>query len=148
MKAVIQRVSHAAVFIEDATVGEISLGFVILLGVGQGDTEAQAEKLWNKIAKMRIFEDSDGKTNLALADVGGQVMVVSQFTLYADCKKGNRPSFTSAMEPAEANRLYEYFLALVRADMGHVAHGEFGAMMDIDLVNSGPFTIILDTETL
>ena len=148
MKAVIQRVSRATVRIEGKEVGRIGLGYLILLGVGEGDTEQQAQRLWSKIAKMRIFEDADGKANLSLADVGGQVMVVSQFTLYANCKKGNRPSFTQAMEPDEANRLYEYFLNLARADVEHVAHGSFGAMMDVELINDGPFTIIMDTDEL
>ena len=148
MKAVVQRVSRAQVSIDGKEVGAIGLGFVVLLGVGEGDTEAQAWRLWGKIAKMRIFDDEAGKANLALGDVGGQVMVVSQFTLYADCKKGNRPSFTRAMEPDEANRLYEYFLDLARAEVDHVAHGVFGAMMDIELVNDGPFTIVLDTAEL
>lgn len=148
MRAVIQRVTSARVTIDHKNVGEVGLGYVILLGVGQGDTETQAEKLWDKIRKLRIFEDSEGKTNVPLADVDGKVMVISQFTLFADCKKGNRPSFTHAMEPEEAKRLYEYFLELVRTDLGTVASGEFGAMMDIELVNSGPFTILLDTDTL
>ena len=148
MKAVVQRVSRAQVSIDGKEVGAIVLGFVVLLGVGEGDTEAQAWRLGGKIAKMRIFDDEAGKANLALGDVGGQVMVVSQFTLYADCKKGNRPSFTRAMEPDEANRLYEYFLDLARAEVDHVAHGVFGAMMDIELVNDGPFTIVLDTAEL
>ena len=148
MRAVVQRVSEASVRIDGRTVGAIGRGFLILLGVGQGDGEAQTEKLWEKIRKMRIFEDEAGKTNLSLADISGEVLVVSQFTLYADCKKGNRPSFTGAMEPGEANRLYECFLSLVQADLGAVAHGEFGAMMDVSLVNDGPFTILLDTDTL
>ena len=148
MKAVVQRVADAQVSIDGEEVGRIGQGYVILLGVGQDDTEEQARKLWDKIFKLRIFEDEDGKTNLSLADVGGEAMVISQFTLYADCKKGNRPSFTGAMEPAEAERLYEYFLGLAQADVAHVAHGRFGAMMDIGLTNAGPFTIVLDTETL
>ena len=148
MRAVVQRVSHAEVRVDDEVIGAIGQGYLILLGVGEGDTEAQAEKLWGKIRKMRIFEDEAGKTNLLLLDVGGEVLVVSQFTLYANCKKGNRPSFTSAMEPTEANRLYEYFMELVRKDMGAVEHGIFGAMMDVSLVNDGPFTIVLDTDEL
>ncbi|MBQ9068395.1 MAG: D-tyrosyl-tRNA(Tyr) deacylase [Eggerthellaceae bacterium] len=148
MRAVIQRVSHARVSIDGQEHGCIGLGFVILLGVGHGDTEDDARKLWGKISKMRIFEDESGKTNLPLANVAGSVMVVSQFTLYADCKKGNRPSFAGAMPPAEAKRLYEFFLELARADVEDVACGMFGAMMDIDLVNNGPFTIVLDTNEL
>ena len=148
MRAVVQCVSEARVTIEGEVAGRIGRGFVILLGVGQGDAEAQADKLWGKISKMRVFEDADGKTNLSLSDVGGEVMVVSQFTLYANCKKGNRPSFTDAMEPGEAERLYEYFVGLARRDFGQVATGRFGADMDIALVNHGPFTVLLDTDAL
>ncbi|MBS5450618.1 MAG: D-tyrosyl-tRNA(Tyr) deacylase [Coriobacteriia bacterium] len=159
MRALIQRVNHARVTAlsegapaEDTgaweQTGAIERGFLILLGVGQQDTEAQADKLWSKISKLRIFDDEAGKTNLALADVSGQVMVVSQFTLYADCRKGNRPSFTNAGAPAEATRLYEYFCDLVRRDLGSVATGTFGAHMRIDLENDGPFTVWLDTDAL
>lgn len=148
MRAVIQRVTHAQVDVEGTTVGSIEKGYLILLGVGQQDGEAQADKLWNKILKLRIFEDADGKTNLSLADVDGEVLVVSQFTLYAQCKKGNRPSFTEAGSPDEANRLYEYFCSLVRRDRGSVACGRFGTDMQVSLQNDGPFTICLDTDTL
>ena len=148
MKAVVQRVSRAKVSIEGREVGAIEQGYLILLGVGAHDTEQQARRLWDKIFKMRIFEDGEGKANLALPDIGGQVMIVSQFTLYANCKKGNRPSFTEAMTPAEANRLYEHFVARVRADVAQVETGAFGALMDVSLTNHGPFTIWLDTETL
>lgn len=148
MRALVQRVTHASVTVEDETVGKIGNGFLVLLGVGQTDTEAQADKLWSKISKMRIFEDEAGKTNLSLADVDGEVLVVSQFTLYANCKRGNRPSFTEAGASDEANRLYEYFADLVRRDLGHVETGSFGAMMQVDLTNDGPFTIWLDTDTL
>ena len=148
MKAVVQRVSHATVSIDGKVTDSIDAGLVILLGVGAQDTLDQAQRLWDKIYKMRIFEDDAGKTNRALSDVGGSVMVVSQFTLYADCRKGNRPSFTDAKEPAEARRLYEAFLDLARNDVETVAHGEFGAMMDVALTNSGPFTIVLDTDQL
>lgn len=148
MKAVVQRVSQASVSIEGRQVGAIGQGYLILLGVGEGDTEQQAGKLWSKIFKMRIFEDAAGKANLSLGDIAGEVLVVSQFTLYANCKKGNRPSFTGAMEPAEAERLYEHFMTLARADVATVEHGEFGAMMDVSLVNDGPFTILLDTAEL
>ncbi|WP_417179679.1 D-aminoacyl-tRNA deacylase, partial [Adlercreutzia sp.] len=109
MRAVVQCVSEASVTVEGRAVGAIGKGYAILLGVGHGDTEAEAERLWRKIAKMRVFEDAQGKTNLSLADVGGEVLVVSQFTLYANCRKGNRPSFTDAAEPAIARRLYEHF---------------------------------------
>lgn len=148
MRALIQRVSQAQVGIDGTTVGSIGPGLVILLGVGREDTESEAERLWAKIAKLRIFEDADGKTNLSLADVRGDVLVVSQFTLYANCRKGNRPSFTEAGSPDEANRLYEYFANLARADVPQVATGVFAAMMDVSLVNEGPFTIMLDTDTL
>ena len=112
MRAVVQCVSEASVTVEGRVVGAIGKGYAILLGVGHGDTEAEAERLWRKIAKMRVFEDAQGKTNLSLADVGGEVLVVSQFTLYANCRKGNRPSFTDAAEPAIARRLYEHFAAM------------------------------------
>ncbi|WP_139650591.1 D-aminoacyl-tRNA deacylase [Raoultibacter phocaeensis] len=148
MRALIQRVSRAQVDIDGETVGAIGKGLVILLGVGQEDTEAQADKLWTKISKLRIFEDSEGKTNLSLADVRGDVLVVSQFTLFASCKKGNRPSFTDAGKPDEANRLYEYFVGLARTEVPHVATGIFAAMMDVALVNEGPFTVWLDTDEL
>ena len=148
MRALVQRATRASVTVEGETIGAINDGFLILLGVGHEDTEAQADKLWSKISKMRIFEDENGKTNLSLADVHGEVLVVSQFTLYANCKRGNRPSFTDAGAPDVANELYEYFLTLVREDVEHVAHGIFGADMKVDLVNDGPFTIVLDTDNL
>lgn len=148
MRALIQRVSRAQVSIEGNVVSGIGKGYAILLGVGADDTEEQADKLWSKISKMRIFEDENGKTNVNLADVAGEVLVVSQFTLYANCKRGNRPSFTEAGAPDEARRLYEYFVELVRKDVEHVGTGSFGAMMQVELVNDGPFTIWLDTDTL
>lgn len=148
MRALIQRVTHAQVSIEGELHSSIGKGYVILLGVGAEDGNEQAEKLWSKISKLRIFEDENGKTNVSLADVQGDVMVVSQFTLYANCKRGNRPSFTEAGAPDEANRLYEYFAELARRDIEHVATGSFGAMMQVELVNDGPFTIWLDTDTL
>lgn len=148
MRAVIQRVKQASVTVNGDTVGRIGRGYLILLGVGQQDTEAEAQKLWNKILKMRIFEDGSGKTNLSLTDVEGEVLAVSQFTLYANCKRGNRPSFTDAGKPDEAERLYEHFVSLARADVPCVQTGIFGAMMDVSLVNDGPFTICLDTDLL
>lgn len=148
MRALIQRVSEARVDVDGKTVGSIGKGLVIFLGVGHGDTEAQAEKLWAKTAKLRLFEDDEGKTNLSLSDVRGEVLVVSQFTLFANCKKGNRPSFTEAGAPDEAKRLYEYFADLARADVPHVDTGVFAAMMDVKLVNEGPFTLWLDTDSL
>lgn len=148
MRALVQRVTRAHVDIDGETVSSIGKGFAILLGVGHDDGEEQADKLWAKISKMRIFEDENGKTNIGLADVGGDVLVVSQFTLYADCKRGNRPSFTNAGAPDEANRLYEYFVGLVREDVENVGTGSFGADMKVELVNDGPFTIWLDTDAL
>lgn len=148
MRAVIQRVTQAQVDIDGETVGSIGRGLVVLLGVGHNDTEAEVERLWSKISRLRIFEDADGKTNLSLADVAGEVLVVSQFTLFANCKKGNRPSFTEAGSPDEANRLYECFIERARHDVPRVETGRFGAYMDVSLVNDGPFTLWLDTDTL
>lgn len=148
MRACIQRVTNAQVEIEGRVVGSIRLGYLILLGVGEGDGAAQIERLWQKIFKMRIFSDETGKTNLSLADVQGEVLVVSQFTLYANCKKGNRPSFTAAGAPDMANQLYQDFVARARRDVARVETGEFGADMKVSLVNDGPFTIWLDTDEL
>ena len=148
MRAVVQRVTSSKVSVGGKTVGEIGKGFNVLLGVAEGDTDEQASLLAGKIARLRVFEDENGKTNLSLADVHCEVLVVSQFTLYANCKRGNRPSFTDAGAPNEANRLYEYFASLVARDLGHVETGSFGAMMQVELVNDGPFTIWLDTDTL
>ena len=148
MRALIQRVSHAQVDVDDVAIASIGRGLLVFLGVGQGDTEAQVERLWTKIFRLRIFEDAAGKTNLALADVQGEVLVVSQFTLYASCKKGNRPSFTQAGAPQEAERLYERFVARARQDVPLVETGSFGAHMHVTLDNDGPFTIWLDTDKL
>lgn len=148
MRAVVQCVSEARVTVDGVVTGQTGPGFLILLGVGHGDTEAEADRLWRKIARLRVFDDADGKTNLSLADIGGGVLVVSQFTLYANCRKGNRPSFTEAAPPDVAERLYEYFVGLVRADVSEVGTGVFGAMMDVALVNRGPFTVCLDTDQL
>ena len=148
MRALIQCVTNAHVDVEGETIGEIGRGMLILLGVGQDDTEAQVEKLWSKISRLRIFEDGNGKTNLSLSDVSGSVLVVSQFTLYANCKKGNRPSFTDAARPPKANQLYEAFVAQARQDIDRVETGRFGAVMEVSLVNDGPFTVWLDTDEL
>lgn len=148
MRAVLQRVTEAAVRVDGEVVGSIGKGFFILLGVSDEDNEAIADKLADKICKLRIFEDENGKTNLSLADVGGELLVVSQFTLYADCHKGNRPSFVNAGAPAEANRLYEYFMEHCKAHVEKVEHGIFGADMKISLVNDGPFTLMLDSREL
>lgn len=146
MKAVLQRVLRARVTAEGETVGEIGKGFLILLGVADTDTRAAADKMADKIGKLRIFEDGGGKTNLSLADVGGEILVVSQFTLYADCRKGNRPSFTGAGAPALARELYEYFMERCRQHVPKVEGGSFGAHMEIELLNDGPFTLVLEGD--
>ncbi|MBQ6395037.1 MAG: D-tyrosyl-tRNA(Tyr) deacylase [Atopobiaceae bacterium] len=148
MRAIIQRVKHARVVVDGCVTGSCEEGLLILLGVGATDTRAQAEKLWSKISRLRIFADDAGKTNLSIADVGGGVCIVSQFTLYASCRKGNRPSFTDAATPALAEELYEYVCELAQRDVAHVGRGVFGAMMDVELVNDGPFTVWLDTDEL
>ena len=124
----------------------IQRGYLVLLGVGQGDDESMVERYVKKLHKLRIFSDEEGKINRSIEDVGGEVLVVSQFTLYADCKKGNRPSFTQAGSPAEAERLYEYFLEECRKEFGKVEHGIFGAEMKVSLENDGPFTVIWDSR--
>ncbi|MBQ4282335.1 MAG: D-tyrosyl-tRNA(Tyr) deacylase [Lachnospira sp.] len=146
MKFVIQRVNHANVAIDGQVVGSIEKGLLILMGVSDTDTESMLTKFADKITKMRIFADAEGKTNLSLADVGGELLIVSQFTLYADCRKGNRPSFTSAGAPDTANALYEQFVALCRQRISKVETGEFGADMKVTLENDGPFTIVLDSR--
>lgn len=148
MRAVVQRVSRASVTIGGEVAGKIGAGYLILLGVGHGDTRAEADKLWAKIHALRINEDADGKANLSLADINGDVLVVSQFTLYANCKKGRRPSFVDAATPDHATELYEYFVSLARRDAEYVGTGRFGAYMQVELVNDGPFTIVLDTDEL
>jgi len=146
VRALIQRVSRASVSCDDGFQSSIGRGFLILLGVGAEDDEASCARLWQKIRKLRIFKDSEGKTNLDLAAVDGQVMVVSQFTLLADTKKGNRPSFVYAAPPEQGERLYRYFVELARQDIPVVETGSFGAEMKVSLVNDGPFTIWLDTD--
>lgn len=146
MKAVLQRVARAAVKVDGGTIGEIGRGYLILLGVAEADDTAAADRMADKICKLRIFEDADGKTNLSLADVGGEILVVSQFTLYADCHKGNRPSFIKAGAPEKANRLYEYFVGRCREQVAKVEHGSFGADMKVELVNDGPFTLVLEGD--
>ncbi len=146
MRALIQRVSRASVSCDDGFESEIGQGYLILLGVGAEDDQETCARLWTKIHKLRIFKDDAGKTNLDLASVGGQVMVISQFTLFADTKKGNRPSFVKAAPPDKGQALYDYFLDLARRDVDKVARGSFGADMQVSLVNDGPFTIWLDTD--
>ncbi|MCL1832541.1 MAG: D-aminoacyl-tRNA deacylase [Oscillospiraceae bacterium] len=144
MKSVIQRVTRARVTVDGEVVGEITRGLVILLGVGGGDDASTAEKLANKICKLRIFADEESKTNRSITDVGGEILVVSQFTLYADCAK-NRPSFSNAAPPQLAQELYEHFTDCLRqSDVKGVACGVFGASMQVELTNDGPFTIVLE----
>jgi len=144
MKIVLQRVSSASVKIEGETVGEIGRGYVILLGIGMEDNHAAIDGVLEKIAKLRLFPDTEGKTNLSIADIGGEVLVISQFTLYADCRKGTRPSFTLAAPPALAEELYEYFIKKATPLFRKVASGKFAANMQVELVNDGPFTIVLE----
>ena len=144
MKLVVQRVNHASVTVEDRTVGSIGHGFLVFIGVGKEDTEAEADKYIKQLLGLRIFQDENGKTNLSLKDVGGELLLVSQFTLYADCSHGNRPSFTCAGDPELAKRLYEYMIAECRKQVSVVQTGEFGADMKVSLENDGPFTIVLD----
>lgn len=149
MRLVIQRVKSANVSVDGNTVGEISQGYLVLIGVCETDTEYECEKLCDKMVNLRIFSDENGKTNLSIKDVGGELLIVSQFTLYADCRKGNRPSFINAGKPDKANRLYEYFLSLCRERIDtKVEDGIFGADMKVSLINDGPFTIILDSDEI
>ncbi len=148
MKFVIQRVTRAQVSVNNEVIGKIGKGFLVLVGIGKADDEKIADKLVQKLVNMRIFEDENGKTNLGLKDVNGELLIISQFTLYADCKKGNRPSFTEAGAPQDADRLYEYILEKCRAEIETVQHGEFGADMKVELLNDGPFTIILDSREI
>lgn len=148
MKAVLQRVTKAKVTVDDSVVGEINGGLLVLLGVGQDDGEDEAVVLARKLAQLRIFRDEEGKMNLSLLDSGGSVLVVSQFTLFGDCRKGRRPSFNKAARPEQAIPLYEFFCKTLE-EMGlNVETGRFGAMMDVNLVNDGPVTILLDTDEL
>jgi len=146
MKALIQRVNSASVSVNGECCASISRGFLVFLGVTHADTKEIAEKTAEKIRKLRIFEDENGKTNLSIEDVAGELLVVSQFTLYADCKRGNRPGFENAAEPAYAKSVYEYFLSCCKNRFASVAHGIFGADMKVSLVNDGPFTIMLETD--
>lgn len=144
MKIVIQRVTHASVTVDGKVCGKIGNGFLALLGIGKDDTEAECERLAKKMTGLRIFSDENDKTNLSLKDVNGELLIISQFTLYADCKKGFRPNFLNAMEPVEAERLYNYFCDLCAKEIPVVERGIFGADMKVDLLNDGPFTIILE----
>ena len=149
MRVVVQRCSRAEVRIDGQTFGQIGRGFLLLVGVTDGDSEAQADLLAKKVAQMRVFEDAEGKMNLALKDVDGAILSISQFTLYADCKKGNRPSFIRAARPETAAPLYDYFNARLRSEYGlQVETGRFGADMKVDFINDGPVTILLDSAEL
>ncbi len=148
MKIVLQRVKEASVTIEGNKVGEIGQGYLLLLGVSNDDTSEIADKMIEKISRLRIFEDSEGKTNLSIDAVSGEVMVVSQFTLYADCRKGNRPSFINAGSPQLAEELYEYIKEKCKTIFGKVECGQFGADMKVSLINDGPFTLVLDSKEL
>ena len=148
MKFVIQRVKHASVTVEGNVLGKIEQGFMVLIGVCETDDEAIADKMVKKLIGLRIFEDENGKTNLDLKSVEGDLLLISQFTLYADCKKGNRPSFIKAGKPEMANNLYEYIIAECKKQVERTERGEFGADMKVELLNDGPFTILLDSNEL
>lgn len=148
MRFVIQRVRHASVTIDGEVRGKIGKGFMVLIGIGADDTKEIADKLVRKLVNMRIFEDSEGRTNLGLKDVEGGLLLISQFTLYADCKKGNRPSFTKAGPPALAEPLVEYIIDECKKEIPVVEQGEFGADMKVELLNDGPFTVILDSDEI
>ena len=148
MRFIIQRVTSASVTVEKEVIGRIDRGFLVLIGVGQEDTKAMADKLVKKMIGLRIFSDENDKINLSLKDVGGNLLLVSQFTLYADCKKGNRPSFIRAGAPDEAEQMYEYIIEKCREEFPEVQTGSFGADMKVELLNDGPFTIILDSEEI
>lgn len=144
MKVVIQRVLNAKVEVNNKITGQIGKGYLVLLGVGQEDTKQDAERIVNKMINLRIFSDENDKINLSIGDVDGELLIVSQFTLYADCRKGNRPNFINAAKPDKANELYEYFTDLCREKISVVQTGIFGADMKVSLVNDGPFTVILE----
>ena len=146
MRLVIQRVLHAEVQVDGNTIGKIGKGLLVFVGAGQNDTKEIADKYLRKLLGLRIFEDKNGKTNLSLKDVDGELRIVSQFTLYANCKKGNRPSFIEAGEPHMAEALYEYMIEEAKKSVPVVEHGEFGADMQVSLLNDGPVTICMDTK--
>jgi D-tyrosyl-tRNA(Tyr) deacylase len=148
MKFVVQRVKEASVSVDKEIIGKIGAGFLVLVGIGQRYTEEIADKMVNKLIRLRIFEDNDGKTNLDLKNVHGELLIISQFTLYADCRHGNRPSFINAGKPEQAKALYEYIIEKCRQEIPTTAHGRFGADMKVSLINDGPFTIVLDSDEL
>lgn len=148
MRFVIQRVTHAEVKVDGAVTGKINQGFLVFIGIADTDTKEIADKMMKKMIHMRIFQDENGKTNRSLEDVGGALLLVSQFTLYADCKKGNRPSFTRAGGPDMAEEMYEYIISACKKEISVVETGVFGADMKVELLNDGPFTILLDSDEL
>lgn len=148
MRAVIQRVNNASVEVDGKTVGEIGKGLLVFLGVGDGDTDADLNYIADKTAGLRIFSDEDDKMNLSVTDIDGEILVVSQFTLYGDCRKGRRPNFTSSMEPVTAEKMYEDFIKTIESKGIKTAHGEFGADMKVSISNDGPVTILLDSSKI
>ena len=148
MKFIIQRVNKASVCIENKIVGAINKGYVVFVGISSTDTPEIADKMISKLLKLRIFEDENGKTNLDIKSTNGELLIISQFTLYADCRKGNRPSFTNAGSPELANELYEYIICKCQEEIEHVNHGIFGAHMLVSLENNGPFTIVLNSDEI
>ena len=148
MKFVIQRVNEASVCVEGKTVGAIKKGFAVFTGISNTDTCEIADKMIRKLINLRIFPDESGKTNLNLKSIGGELLIISQFTLYADCRKGNRPSFINAGNPEHAEKIYEYIISKCSEEIPHIAHGIFGAHMKVSLMNDGPFTVILDSSEL
>jgi D-tyrosyl-tRNA(Tyr) deacylase len=146
MRCVVQRVERARVLVDREIISSIEKGVLVFLGIEKGDSYRDADFLLEKIIHLRIFEDSQGKMNLSLIETSGEILIVSQFTLLADCRKGRRPSFVSAEEPEEANKLFDYFISIAREKIGHVGTGEFQAMMKIELVNDGPVTMLLDSR--
>lgn len=148
MKFIVQRVSEANVCVDNQIIGEIKKGFLVLVGVSNTDTKEIADKMVSKLIHLRIFEDSDEKTNLDIKSVNGELLIISQFTLYADCKHGNRPSFINAGNPELANELYEYIISKCKEEVPIVQHGKFGAHMKVSLINDGPFTIVLDSDEI
>lgn len=148
MKLVIQRAKNASVTVDGTVTGKIGHGYVVFLGVGDSDTEEIADKMVKKLIGLRIFEDENGKTNLSIKDVDGDLLIISQFTLYANCRKGNRPSFNLAGNPELASRLYDYFCDKCSGEVGHIGRGVFGTDMKVTLTNDGPFTIVIDSDDL
>ena len=148
MKFVIQRVNHASVKVDGNVVGKIDKGYMVLIGISENDTKEIADKMIKKMIGLRIFEDENGKTNISLKDVSGELLLISQFTLYADCKKGNRPSFINAGKPDMANEMYEYIIEQWKKEISVVEKGIFGADMKVSLENDGPFTIVLDSKEI